>query len=115
MARSGDVVLELDEGLGHREETWQLSIDTPLVYVTAQFNNVSQLRNILRYLEESSGGRRATEARLGSVALIWDDERPRRLFLRMVGQRGHVRLTLDPKQSRALATALGKLIEQLVE
>src|SRR5688572_19217354 len=51
VARSGDVVLELDEGLGHREETWQLSIDTPLVYVTAQFNNVSQLRNILRYLE----------------------------------------------------------------
>jgi hypothetical protein len=104
------MIVEVDEAI--EAEVWRLSIDMPSCYISVQIDGKKQLGELLEFLhqpDQPDSPAQVAEFELGhpESLWVWDDEKPRRLFVWLNrGATNAMRAVLDPQQVNCIRSAL---------
>lgn len=112
VAEAGDTTVEVDEAI--EADVWKLSIDMPACYISVQIEGSSELERLLEFLGRANpahplGAFGEFRIQRSSTLLMWDDETPGRLFLRLGGtKKNSMRAELGQQQIACIRSALAE-------
>jgi hypothetical protein len=110
VAENGATTVEVDEAID--SETWKLSIDMPVCYVSVQIEGSKELGQLLDFLRRADADHPLGafgEFRIprSSAILVWDDETSGRLFIWLNRSGKHsIRAELGRQQVDCIRSAL---------